>query len=220
MKNNKRKNSDIFNDLRDRATYPSILFIPLDYFSKFLTEKELKALDWMFDRIVFARAKMDVLFMDENEINFDIFKKQNYLRENLFELVDLKTDLKRTQFEFIFERYKDHILAMEYFFDLMVKKINTGTNVEYSKYIKIFEIQLAYISMHQKSFNEAFPLYAEKYKREIDLDAFIIDKIIEKTAKETPKKAYTKPKEKLITDFESQNFLLKTVFKLDQDILN
>ena len=217
MKNKKRKNSDIFTDLRNSATYPFIFFLPLDYFSNFLTEKELEATDWMFDRIIFGRTKMDILFMDQNEITFDIFKKQENLQDNLFELIDLQTDLKLTQFEFVFEKYKDHILALEYFFNLMVIEINKGTNDNYLKYIRIFELQLIYLRTHQKSFNEAFPSYIEKPKREVDRDAFIVHEIREKIK---PKKAFKKPKKKLISDIESQNFLLKTIFKLDQNILN
>lgn len=217
MKNKKRKKSDIFVELINRASYPFMLFLPLNYFRNFLTDQEVVSLDWAFDRILFARAKMDILFMDENEITFDIFKKQANLNENLFELIDLKTDLKLPQFEFIFEKYKDHILALEYFFDLMVKEIDKGNNEEYFKYIKIFTLQLQYVRIHQKSFNDAFPTYVEKYQREINFDAFIVDEFIEK---EEQKKGSKKPKEKLISDIESQNFLLKTVFNMDEKILS
>ena len=52
-------------------------------------------------------------------ITLDIFKKQNNLDENLFEIVSLKSTLKLTQFEFIYQKYRDHVLALEYFFNLM-----------------------------------------------------------------------------------------------------
>lgn len=217
MKNKKNKNSKIYNKLRDKASYPLVFYAPLDYFSHYLEKEQIHAIEWLFDRIAYASKKMEVIFMDENEITFDILKKNTKLRENLFELVDLHNDLNENQFIFILENYKDHIMAMDYFSDLMLGDIKRRFKNDYQKYYSLFSLQSSYFKEHRQSIDKAFPSYIERYKREIDPNAFLTENI---TKKEKTKKAPKKNKEKLISDLESQNFLLETVFNLDPKLLN
>lgn len=214
MKNKKNKSSKIYDKLRDKATYPVAFYVPLDYFGHFLEKEQIENLQWLFDRVAYARKKMDVIFMDENEITFDILKKSKKLRENLFELVGLHESCDENLFLFILESYKDHIMAMDYFFDLMLEDIEKRFQDDYKKYQSLFLLQSSYIKTHWKDINKAFPLYIERYNREIDTEAFLFENVFNKE-----QKISKKSKKPLISDLEAQNFLLESVFKLDKKLL-
>ncbi len=214
MKNKKNSSSKIYNKLRDKATYPVAFYVPLDYISHFLDKEQIESIQWIFDRVAYARKKMDIIFMDENEITFDILKKSKKLSENLFELVGLHESLEEALFLFILESYKDHIMAMDYFFDLMLEDIQKRFKDDYKKYQSLFLLQSSYMKTHWQEINKAFPLYIERYNREIDAEAFLIENIFHKEQKVSKKSEKT-----LISDLEAQNFLLESVFKLDKKLL-
>ena len=132
----------------------------------------------------------------------------------LFELVGLHEPLEEALFLFILESYKDHIMAMDYFFDLMLEDIQKRFKNDYKKYQSLFLLQSSYMKTHWQEINKAFPLYIERYNREIDTEAFLIENIFHKEQKVSKKSEKT-----LISDLEAQNFLLESVFKLDKKLL-
>ncbi|MDO6600653.1 hypothetical protein [Tenacibaculum sp. 1_MG-2023] len=220
MDNSNKKSSSSFTHLVDKATYPCIIFIPSDYVRQIINEDELANLNFMLDRVAIAKKKHEITFLDEDPTIIDLFQKQENLRDNLFDLIDLKEELKESQFDFMLEKYKDHLLVLSFYFNLMVEKINSSDNMQYANYQNLFLVQSDYIKSHIKSLNEALPDYVKKYNRVLDYSQFLFDNF---EVDEKPKRKKRKPRKKkvkLITDIESQNFLLRTVFNLDKKILN
>ena len=104
-------------------------------------------------------------------------------------------------------------MAMDYFFDLMLEDIQKRFKDDYKKYQSLFLLQSSYMKTHWQEINKAFPLYIERYNREVDTEAFLIENIFHKEQKVSKKSEKT-----LISDLEAQNFLLESVFKLDKKL--
>lgn len=48
----------------------------------------------MFDVLILARKKMDIVFIDDKDESQEILNKRSLLNENLFDLVDCQIELK------------------------------------------------------------------------------------------------------------------------------
>ena len=74
------------------------------------------------------------------------------------------------------------------------------------------------LDLHKRSIDDAFPYFKRTQAEEGDMRANIIDNfklpIIEKGQVDVPKQKPKRKKEKIITDLESQNFLLESIFKI------
>ncbi|MCL7755020.1 hypothetical protein [Polaribacter sp. Z022] len=218
MSKETRKVNVIYEELRDRATYPLLLYIPKAYYKHLLEEEELLKIDWLFDVLILAKKEMDIVFIDDKDESQEVLKKQSILGENLFDLIDYQIALNPTQFSFLINKYKDHVFVMQYVTELMMNDVNSGNNEIFKKYLGLFILQESALAIHKTNIDNAFPSFRktqeeEDYMRENVIDNFKIP-IVEQEEVVTPKQKSKRKKEKIITDLESQNFLLESVFKI------
>lgn len=218
MSKETRKVNVIYEELRDRVSYPLLLYVPKSYFENLLSQEQLVEFDWVFDVLIMARKELDVVFIDEKDESHEVLKKQSVLGGNLFDLVEYQEDLKPVQFSFLINQYKDHLFAMHYVTELMMNNVNSGSNEIFKKYLGLFILQESALALHKIKIDNTFPSYRktleeEDYMRENIIENFKLP-IIEQEEVVPPKQKPKRKKEKIITDIESQNFLLESVFKI------
>ena len=218
MSKETRKANVIYEELRNRATYPLLLYIPKSYFKNLLPQEQLIQLDWLFDVLIMARKELDIIFIDDKDESHEVLKKQSVLGENLFDLIDYQIALKPAQFSFLLNKYKDHLFVMHYIAELMMNDINLGSSEIYKNYLGLFILQESALGLHKRSIDDSFPSFRKTKEEEDFMRANVIDNFklptIEKEEVVTPKQKPKRKKEKIITDLESQDFLLESVFKI------
>ena len=218
MNKEARKVNVIYEELRGRLTYPLLLYVPKNYFENLLQNEQLIQLDWVFDVLIMVKHELDVVFIDDKDESHEVLKKQGVLEENLFDLVDYQIALKPAQFSFLIKKYKDYLFVIHYMAELMMNDVNLGVDERYKKYSGHFILQENALDLHKRSIDDAFPYFKKIQAEEGDMRANIIDNfklpIIERGQVDVPKQKPKRKKEKIITDLESQNFLLENVFKV------
>lgn len=221
MGTKERKVNEIYDELRDRATYPFFFYLPKNYFDILIEAKLIDDVDWVFDVLIYARQKMDVLIFEAEEVPKEIFDKQSILRENLFDLKEYESELKTSKFSFLIKKYKEHLFAMYYLSEMIVKHVQEGNEKRYKKYLAYFMAQdNAYMS-HKSDIDIEFPSYRntleeENYMRACLVDNLNISDILQEEVA-IPKQKTKRKKVKYITDLEAQQFLLESVFKVERE---
>ena len=218
MSKETRKVNVIYEELRDRVTYPLLLYVPKSYFENLLPQEQLIQIDWLFDVLIMARKEMDIIFIDEKDESHEVLKKQSVLGENLFDLIDYQIALKPEQFSFLLKNYKDHLFVMHYISELMMNDVNLGSDERYKNYLGLFILQESALDLHKRSVDDAFPVFRKTQEEEAYMRANVIDNfklpIVEQEEIVTPKQKPKRKKEKVITDLESQEYLLESVFNI------
>jgi hypothetical protein len=218
MSKETRKVNVIYEELRDRVTYPQLLYVPKSYFKSLLPQEELIQLDWLFDVLIMARKELDIIFIDDKDESNEVLKKQSVLGENLFDLIDYQETLNPGQFSFLINKYKDHLFVVHYIAELMMNDVNLGGDERYKKYLGLFILQESALALHKTSIDNAFPNFRKTQAEEDYMRANVIENfkppIIEQEEVVTSKQIPKRNKEKVITDLESQNFLLESVFRV------
>lgn len=218
MSKETRKVNVIYEELRDRVTYPLLLYVPKSYFENLLPQEQLIQLDWLFDVLIMARKELDIIFIDDKDESHEVLKKQSVLGENLFDLIDYQEALKPAQFSFLISKYKDHLFVMHYIAELMMNDVNLGSDERYKNYLGLFILQESALVLHKRSVDDAFPGFRKTKAEEDYMRANVIDNfklpIFEQEEVVTSKQKPKRKKAKIITDLESQDFLLESVFKV------
>ncbi|MGJ8762343.1 MAG: hypothetical protein ACSHXA_17530 [Polaribacter sp.] len=215
MSEKQPRQHEIYNELRDRASYPLLLYVSKSLVEDEVDDEQKKNTEWLFDRLIVAKAKEVVSYVDVQDDTMEMLRKGGELRANLFDLVDYYATLKEAQFNFLYNNYLNHILGMKCWCDEMLKDVENGTNEFYKKYITYFKLQADLYEQHQKDLAETFPDENGEIKIEVNIRSFVVDnfsmikKEINTIEKESTKKKY------LITDEESRNYLLEKVFGVD-----
>lgn len=213
-----RKVHVIYEELRDRVTYPLLFYVPKSYFENLLPQEQLVQLDWMFDVLILARKVLDVIFIDDEDESREVLKKQSILGENLFDLIDYQDALKPAQFSFLISKYKDYLFVIHYITELMMNDVNLGNDKRYKKYLGLFILQESALALNKSSIDDAFPDFRKTQAEEEYMRANVVENfklpIMNQEEVITPKQKPKRKKEKIITDLESQNFLLESVFKV------
>ena len=215
MSEKQQKQHEIYDELRDRASYPLLLYVSKSLVEEELDDEQKKNTNWLFDRLIVAKAKMDISYVDEQDDTIEMLKKSSALRANVFDLVDCYATLKEAQFNFLYNNYRNHLFGMKSLCDEMVKDVEKGTNEFYKKYLTYFNLQADVYEQHQKDLAETFPDENGEVKIEVNIRSFVVDNfsIIKKEVNAIEKESIKK--KQLITDEESRNYLLEKVFGVD-----
>lgn len=218
MNKEPRKVHAIFEELRDRASYPFLFYIPKSYVEVFMEEKLLNEIDWAFDVLIVARKKMDIIFIDDKDESQEVFKKQSALKENLFDLAEYESVLNPAQFSILINNYKDHLFAMQYLAALLVMDVHSSKDERYKKYLGHFTLQNAAYVLHKSGIDKDFPSFRktqaeEDFMRECVMINLNIPEILQEEIA-PPKQKVKKKKQLYIADEESQKYLLETVFDI------
>jgi hypothetical protein len=216
-----RKVHKIYEELRDRTTYPLLFYLPRKIFEVFIEEKALNDIDWVFDVLIMARKEMDIIFIADKDESQEVLKKQSILNGNLFDLAEYESELNPVQFSILINKYKDHLFAMHYISELILKDVNSGDDEKYKKYIAFFRLQEVAFMMHKSAIDNDFPSFRrtqaeEHLLRESLMDNFNIAEIF-KEKNVLPQQKVKRKKVQLITDAESQKYLLAAVFSLKME---
>jgi hypothetical protein len=122
-----------------------------------MEEKELNEIDWVFDVLIMARKKMDIIFIDEKDESQEVFKKQRAFKEDLFDLAEYESVLNTAQFSILINNYKEHLFVMHYLAELLGKDVHSGNEERYKKYLGHFTLQNMAYMLHKSDIDNDFP---------------------------------------------------------------
>tara|TARA_R110001606_G_scaffold168335_1_gene312779 strand:- start:180 stop:848 length:669 start_codon:yes stop_codon:yes gene_type:complete len=221
MSKETRKVNVIYEELSNRVFYPLLIYFHKFYFEHLIEQEEIKKIEWVFDVLIVARKKLDIVFIDDKDESQEILNKRSLLNENLFDLVDYQIELKPAQFSFLMHKYQEYVFIIHHIAELMLNDVNTRTDGKYKKHIAFFMTQEDALRHHKITIGDDFPEHRNTQEEEDYMRANIIDNfklpIIEQEETTPPPIKTKQKKEKLITDIEAQEFLLESVFKVTID---
>jgi len=213
---------DIYEQLRAGLLYPSIVYIPMAAVLEYAEPEEVEELQKIIQ-------PFDTLWICESlEINYPLeadtdlqllLKKQDVLKKNLFDLMNYKQILEPEQFVHLEKSYKEFLNVCFYFSQEMVKAIKESKDERLTKYSKLFELQDFHYQNHFNAIEENFPTSEEEKKtwhiREtIDDEKLTETASFENNTNQQTEKKVQKKKQQYITDEESKQYLLETVFDI------
>lgn len=224
MSNNLEENTfNIYELLRDRLMYPSILYIPMDIVLEYADYEDVEVLQRTlepFDKMWISES-LEINYLLEADTDLKLLlKKQEVLKKNLFDIIDYKKHLESDQFLFLEKRYKEFLFVCMYFSQEMVAAIEESKDIEITKYLKLFDLQKLYYQNHFSALEEAFPTSEEEKKMWYNQDNFNYEHLKDNISFETELKSKfskkpQKKNQKVISDVESQKYLLTTVFNIN-----
>jgi hypothetical protein len=221
MSKETRKVNVIYEELRNRVFYPLLIYFPKFYFEHLLEQEQIKQIEWVFDILILARKKMDIVFIDDQDESQEILNKRSLLSENLFDLVDYQIELKPAQFSFLMHKYQEYVFIFHHIAELMLNDVNSRTDGKYKKHVAFFMIQEDALRHHKITISDDFPEHKNTQEEEDYMRANIIDNfklpIIEQEEIIPPTIKTKQKKEKIITDLEAQDFLLESIFKINKE---
>ncbi len=221
---------ETFNNLKDNLYKPLIFYVPRSIIPE--DKKELfsaSKFDSVFHRIAIINKKGDIQELKSNIKLIQLIEKPSCLDNNIFLLLEKKEELKPNPFNFLLEKYIEQLNFYVLISDWMDKNIAVDIQDLDSGIKSYFELQKKIFQKHLEVFQNNFLSNAISLSKPVDVFKYIKKdfppfKQFIKIQNEsdlrpnlnTNKKKGSNRKQKLIliTDDESKNFLLNTVFKL------
>ncbi len=222
---------ETFNNLKDNLYKPLIFYVPRSIIPE--DKKELfsaSKFDSVFHRIAIIDKKGNILELKSNIKLLQLLEKPTLLDKNIFLLLEKKEILKPNPFNFLLEKYIEQLNFYVLISDWMDKNIAVDIPDLDSGIKSYFELQKKIFQKHLEVFQNNFLSNAISLSKPVDVFKYIkkdfppfkhfINIQNESNLRpnlNTNKKKGSNRKQKpiLITDDESRNFLLNTVFKLN-----
>jgi len=222
---------ETFNNLKDNLYKPLIFYVPRSIIPE--DKKELfsaSKFDSVFHRIAIIDKKGNILELKSNIKLLQLLEKPTLLDKNIFLLLEKKEILKPNPFNFLLEKYIEQLNFYVLISDWMDKNIAVDIPDLDSGIKSYFELQKKIFQKHLEVFQNNFLSNAISLSKPVDVFKYIkkdfppfkhfINIQNESDLRpnlNTNKKKGSNRKQKpiLITDDESRNFLLNTVFKLN-----
>lgn len=221
---------ETFNNLKDNLYKPLIFYVPRSIIPE--DKKELfsaSKFDSVFHRIAIINKKGDIQELKSNIKLIQLLEKPSCLDNNIFLLLEKKEILKPNPFNFLLEKYIEQLNFYVLISDWMDKNIAVDIPDLDSGIKSYFELQKKIFQKHLEVFQNNFLSNTTSLSKPVDVFKYIkkdfppfkhfINIQNESDLRpnlNTNKKKGSNRKQKpiLITDDESKNFLLSTVFKL------
>ena len=166
--------------------------------------------------------------------SLELYKKDVILESNLFQLLEMKERLKSQSFRFLLEKYLSNVNAWIYAYNWLRLNLVKQIPLASKSHISLFEYQRVILENHLSSLKKYFEFKANNNptkneianvlldnKETFPLDKALINDMVEasrgfnKTDEQKPIKKFKKPI--LLTEKQADDFLLKTVFKINTD---
>ncbi|WP_439128437.1 hypothetical protein [Polaribacter sp.] len=223
-KKSEQNTFEIYENLRAGLMYPSIFYISKDTALDYVDYKEIEELQKIvqpFDKLWISES-LEINYHLEADSNLTIFlKKQDILKKNLFELMSYKQLLKPEEFAYLEKSYKEFLYVCMFFSQEMLVILRESTEKELTKYLHLFELQDFHYQKHFSAIEEVLPTSKEEkktwYRQESNSSEDLKEKTPTNNKDENKNKKVKNKKEKIITDEESQKYLLETVFNVKTD---
>lgn len=221
-KKSQQNTFEIYELLRAGLMNPSIVYIPMDIVLEYVGYEEIEELQNLmqpFDKLWICES-LEINYHLEDDTNLHVLsKKQDILKKNLFDLMDYKQNLTAEQFSYLEKSYKQILYVCMFFSQEMVAYLSKSKNKELIRYLKLFELQDFQYQRHFEAIEEVFPTSDEEKKtwytkENIDSESLKNNLPFVDHVENNTKKKVKNRKQQYITDQESQNFLLKTVFNI------
>ncbi|WP_282124716.1 hypothetical protein [Algibacter mikhailovii] len=205
------------------------------YVSSSFFEQDQKAVAEMLEyRVVdvVILAKSDGAYKDIGKgiCSLEVLGKRNILEQNRFQLLDAKDKLGDYQYKALLESYLGRLNFFTYISDWMATNLPNQNFTVTKEQFKVFELQSTLLKLHRNQiytddnimsgdtqpkraydFNELKQDYSEVFKK-LKIEFFQKKGIEEKQLKAISPEVVKGKKQKLITDQEAEDYLIRTLF--------
>ncbi|GAA4301161.1 hypothetical protein [Aestuariibaculum suncheonense] len=206
----------IFTTIRDNLTRSYLFYIPDTIYNEF-QQTEFKDLvpAEATNTIAFRNRKEEITTNETKFNRVEIATKCNLFEENVFLLIDAQEKLTESQFQFLMNKYWEHL--------------DIHTNITYlmyvnlSKYFKdvsdnvttLFKLQQDAFLKHHTEIKTKFSSFISGSPFKEKTGGFNVNEIGSEPIKKTTLKAKKTKKPQLISDADADAFLLESVFNIN-----
>ncbi|WP_418602806.1 hypothetical protein [Hwangdonia sp.] len=220
--------------LLKRIYMPSVFYFPKALFPNLSAETKKMLMEYrFFEDIGIIKTNEDIRSLRIPTNALEIYKKDNVLEGNLFQLLEMKDRLGRESFRFLFDKYLSNVKAWIFGYKRLLENFDSCMP-KTSKNKKIFfEYQCRALDDHLIKLNQKFQFnfkntkttnlidVLSKHKSVFPFNKSIHHSLIRSIEKnDNEKERETKKpikKQLLLTEKEADEFLLKTVFNVKTD---
>lgn len=224
--------NDTFKTLQNNLYYNTLFYVPKSVYHHLMTLGLDKLIPFhKLNTLIYHNEEGLFLKVDYKIDFYKIMSKTSLLNDNLFRLTDEKKQFAEGDFKMLLNKYLEHLNALVYvtsWLDSNSIQFIPHTNDANKKALKAQAINF---KNHLNEINSQFGLFPPS-KKQFDLDVIVktfknvknsqskIDVVKKASSPEIEKNTKRQKKEKpiLITDQESENFLLETIFNIDKSL--
>ncbi|MBD0831653.1 hypothetical protein [Aestuariibaculum sediminum] len=207
--------NDIFKTIRDNLTRSYIFYIPDTIYNEF-QQTEFKDLvpPGAINTIAFRNRKEEITADETKFSRVEIATKYNLFEENLFLLLDAQEKLTESQFQFLMNKYWEHLdihVNITYLMYVNLGKyfVNLSENVR-----SLFKLQFDAFKVHHSEIKTKFSKLIKGSPFEEKTRGFSANTYLTTQTKKTPVLKPKPKKQQLISDADADAFLLESVFNI------
>lgn len=217
--------------LLKRIYMPSVFYFPKELFSNLSPETNKVLMEYQFfEDIGIIKINEDISSLRRHINALEIYKKDNVLEGNVFQLLEMKDRLGRESFRFLLDKYLSNVKAWIFAYNWLLNNFDKYMPKTSKNEKLLFEYQCKILDDHLTKLNLKFQFNFKNTKATNLMDVlskkrglFHFDKSIHHSIKrsiknndEDKENKTSKPikKQLLLTDKEADEFLLKTVFNI------
>ncbi|MCR8668033.1 hypothetical protein NO995_10095 [Aestuariibaculum sp. M13] len=206
----------IFTTIRDNLTRSYLFYIPDTIYNEFQQTEFKDLVPAEATNTIAYRNRKEEITTDETKFNrVEIATKCNLFEENLFLLIDAREKLAESQFQFLMNKYWEHLDIHANITYLMY--------VNLSKYFKdvsdnvttLFKLQQDAFLKHHIEIKTKFSGFISGSPFKEKTGGFNVNEIGSEPIKKTTLKALKTKKPQLISDADADAFLLESVFNIN-----
>jgi len=230
--------SKTFDKLRKDLYTPLIFFVPKSIIPEdkktLLEDSELKHL---FNKVVIVKNDGAGYELKDQPVLIRIMQKEERMDQLVFDLLDIKESINQTQFNFLFEKYCEHLNLYLHISEWFTKNLKANIDNVTDELESAFQLQYEIFAKHfEKLKVHLLITEQDKPTKTIntvelieshfsDLKKYVSEHVVtdtptidianteaQETSNKKPIKKAKNKKESLISDKQSESFLLETVF--------
>ncbi|MDO7173729.1 hypothetical protein [Mariniflexile sp. AS56] len=227
--------NDTFETIRDNLIRFYIFYIP----SSIKTDIQKTSfydllLESDYDMIVYLDKDRNLTRELTHSVTFGMMNKTQVLEQNMFLLFDKKKSLPQNEFSYLLDKYLEHLTIHTFIVEWLHTNLSVSVKNVQNDLKYIFEIQAQLFTKHLNHVNTQFkvPVVPETLNKKDVMQHFANNPATENNLSSEPKnvepkalnsmatKSIIKPKKakkQLISDAETDAFLLQTVFHVKID---
>lgn len=223
--------SNDMEELLKRIYMPSVVYFPKELFPD-LTEETKKTLTeyQFFEDIAVVKVNEDIGSLRTPVNAIEIYKKEDVLEGNVFQLLEMKERLGGESFGFLLDKYLSNVKAWIYAYKWLCENFEKQIPETESNQKILFEYQSTVLENHLSKLNQRFQFnytttntataldILSKNKKMLPIDQSVYDDLIGNIKKvetnKNDKPVVEQKKQILLTEKQADDFLLTTVFNV------
>ncbi|MGB3608521.1 MAG: hypothetical protein WA775_14455 [Psychroserpens sp.] len=200
-----------------------VFYVPYELFQN-LTENEIKLFEenLIFKTIYIYKDKQDIIKYENPILAMDIFGKSKLYEDNTFRLLQLKDNMSKNAFDYVFRKYLNKLDGFNYIVKWLYLNLPSNFSQLAKSDIALFKFQSDSCENHLKELKSLFnskdtnvPYNLKKILIENKgVFSQVSNSVDDNSEKLTTKRKVNEKPKKLITDHEADIFLLKTIFNV------